>query len=257
MKEVVFSSQKFKKQTLQKQHKILSEVLYLLYTHIHHLELKKKYTFQYHQYCFWAAISPMNVETIETITDAYHTHLKLAAWQLQEHDFLPSFYPQDGTLSQSPKHPIHIVLDNLRSSHNIGNILRSVDVVNFEKVYLYSRQVLVNWNRVQKTSKEAACHIDTEIISTLDHPFYTPIFALETIKEGINIHEFIFPSSFTLVVGNEEYGISKEWLKKTDAVIYIPTYGYKNSLNVASAFSYATAIFKQQDHQKGIRHVPI
>ena len=64
-----------------------------------------------------------------------------------------------------------------------------------------------------------------------------PIIALETVEGATPHHEYPFPKSGTLVLGNEEYGCSQDILSVADAFISIPLYGRKNSLNVANAFS--------------------
>jgi tRNA G18 (ribose-2'-O)-methylase SpoU len=73
-----------------------------------------------------------------------------------------------------------------------------------------------------------------------------PIIALETAKNAPSIYEYRFPETFTLILGNEEYGISDEWLKQCDQIVTIPMYGFKNSLNVASAFAIAAHEIRKQ-----------
>ena len=57
---------------------------------------------------------------------------------------------------------------------------------------------------------------------------------------------FTSPESFTLILGNEEYGLSDEWLEACDHIVTIPMYGFKNSLNVASAYSIAAYEIRRQ-----------
>jgi tRNA G18 (ribose-2'-O)-methylase SpoU len=80
------------------------------------------------------------------------------------------------------------------------------------------------------------------VLSDLPHP----IVALDTGEDAIALNEFLFPQSFTLVLGNEEYGISDDALCLSDAVVEIPLLGVKNSLNVACAFAIAGARIRQQ-----------
>jgi tRNA G18 (ribose-2'-O)-methylase SpoU len=60
------------------------------------------------------------------------------------------------------------------------------------------------------------------------------------------LSDFIFPASFTLILGNEEYGISNESLKLADYIVEIPLFGAKNSLNVACAFAIAASQIRRQ-----------
>ena len=74
-----------------------------------------------------------------------------------------------------------------------------------------------------------------------------PIIALETCDKALSLYDFLFPTSFTLVVGNEEYGCSDESLILADFIVEIPLRGHKNSLNVANALAIAAnEIVRQQ-----------
>ena len=76
-----------------------------------------------------------------------------------------------------------------------------------------------------------------------------PIIGLDTSKSSVSIYDFIFPAEFTLILGNEEVGISSGMLKKLDYLIEIPMRGFKNSINVASAYAIcAFEIIKQKKH---------
>lgn len=73
---------------------------------------------------------------------------------------------------------------------------------------------------------------------------------METAAEAIPITDFEFPETFTLVIGNEEYGCSDAILAQADYVIKIPLRGRKNSLNVANAFAIAAAEISRQRGMK-------
>lgn len=66
-----------------------------------------------------------------------------------------------------------------------------------------------------------------------------PFIALETSDDAIPVSDFIFPETFTLILGNEEYGISEETLAEVDMLVEIPLVGKKNSINIACAFAVA------------------
>ena len=68
-----------------------------------------------------------------------------------------------------------------------------------------------------------------------------PIIALDTGDAALSVLEFDFPETFTLILGNEEYGISNESLAEVDYILEIPLFGAKNSLNVACAFAIAAS----------------
>jgi tRNA G18 (ribose-2'-O)-methylase SpoU len=79
-------------------------------------------------------------------------------------------------------------------------------------------------------------------LSQLPHP----VIALDTSDEAVSLNDFLFPAAFTLVLGNEEYGISDEALRLSDILVEIPLLGVKNSLNVACAFAIAAAQIRRQ-----------
>ena len=62
----------------------------------------------------------------------------------------------------------------------------------------------------------------------------------------MSIYDFTFPEKFTLILGNEEYGLSDEWLNQCDQIVTIPMWGFKNSLNVASAYAIAAYEIRKQ-----------
>lgn len=74
------------------------------------------------------------------------------------------------------------------------------------------------------------------------------IVALEKTKKSIDIKNFKPKFPLALIVGNEKKGISKTILKRADAVVHIPMYGKKESLNVAVA--YGIAVSKMMEHRK-------
>ena len=73
------------------------------------------------------------------------------------------------------------------------------------------------------------------------------IYALETAQEAKSLHSFNFENKATaFVVGNERFGLEASTLALCDGVIAIPTFGIKNSLNVANALSIAAYEWRRQ-----------
>jgi tRNA G18 (ribose-2'-O)-methylase SpoU len=65
------------------------------------------------------------------------------------------------------------------------------------------------------------------------------VVALETVKNGMSPEDFCWKFPCALILGNERFGLSAEILQMCDAVVTIPSYGRKNSLNVVTAFGVA------------------
>jgi len=152
------------------------------------------------------------------------------------------------TIHLAKKFPVHVILNSIRSSYNVGSIFRTSDGAMIEKLYLCGytphppkKEVLktalgsqdsVEWEYV-KDAKEVVSRLKAEGIK---------ICALELTESSIPHYEIkkeIFPMA--LLVGNEITGVSQELLDLCDMSIEIPQYGIKQSLNVAVA--YGVAVF--------------
>lgn len=169
------------------------------------------------------------------VEDKYHFHLKMAGRQHKEHHLLPKKNITDRETPASPALPVDIYLDNLRSAHNVGSIARSTEAFGLGTLYGSGLTPPPS----PKTAMGAEKWIRYQSI-TLDQ-IKSPIIAIEIIPEAVPYNHFSYPNEFTLAVGNEERGCSKEVLSAASQVICIPMYGRKNSLNVANAFAIIAA----------------
>jgi tRNA G18 (ribose-2'-O)-methylase SpoU len=189
----------------------------------------------------WSNLPPLPEAEFDTLSNRYHYHLEKAKITLKEHDLLFPPFHQIDTPTDTPYLPIAIYLDSLRSAFNVGSILRTTEAFRLGKVCFGKTTPYIDNPKVQKTSMCAYDKVLCEQnppLNTLPHP----LIALETAPNAPSIFDFPFPKSFTLLLGNEEYGLSKELLSKSDAIVAIPLYGFKNSLNVASAFAIAASV---------------
>lgn len=220
----MFQKSKFESLPLKQRHKKAAELLRA------HFTCPNAKTFKHYlEMASWLSLDPVS-ETDEALSNRYHLHLQLADQSLAEHNLLSR---RNDHLTGAPFGPHVIHLDNLRSAFNVGSILRTVEAFRFGSVS-YGGNTPKNDNpKVQKTSMGCANLVPTA--TTLPRPYI----ALETAKSATPINEFEWPETFTLIVGNEEYGISEEWLSRADAIVTIPLFGGKGSLNVASATAIA------------------
>ena len=166
---------------------------------------------------------------LESLSNSFHKHLKASNIGISEHDLLIKTHDRAKPLKNWLNCTIY--LDKIRSAHNIGNIIRTCEAFRLGKVFFADNMAGLCHPQVKKTSMGAHQHI----IETKDLP--SPIIAIETHKNAVKLDDFTFPSSFTLVLGNEEFGVSKEMLEKADYIVEVPLYGQKNSLNVAACFA--------------------
>lgn len=165
-----------------------------------------------------------------------------------------------------PRNPITLVLDDVRSAHNVGNILRFAEAARCEKVLLCGSMTPSPPNpKVLKTALGAAEYVPHEAIgSTLQavqalQAAQIKVFAVETTSRSIPMWQVpFFPSSSSIgdqhedsnnlaghqqiafVFGNELVGVAVPVLDLCDGIVSVPTHGIKNSLNIATCASVVT-----------------
>ncbi len=193
----------------------------------------------------WMQLPALDMENFPQFSDRYHFHLSLAEISWKEHNLLTAPYQRIDSPSDTPYLPVAIYLDNLRSAFNVGSILRTTEAFRLGEVVFSKTTPYIDNEKVQKTSMETydkvPCRANTDLSS-----LPRPLIALETDLNAPSALDFTFPDSFTLMLGNEEYGLSDHALSQKDAIVQIPLYGYKNSLNVASAFAIVAAVISHQ-----------
>ncbi|MDF2549644.1 MAG: putative tRNA (Guanosine-2-O-)-methyltransferase [Chlamydiales bacterium] len=233
----MFTKSKFQKIALESQHKKCSEHLRALYEALLEGRPEKEiYIAQYHLFAEWMGLSTLS-ENLKEVADRFHFHLRQAKLGIKEHRLLPSIRQNDRHTSASPL-PVAIYLDRLRSCHNVGSIIRTVEALSLGTIYASEHVPFIEHPGVQSTSMgcwqwvEGRQNIPLELLPR-------PLLVLETAEGASSISSYPFPETFTLVVGNEEDGCSQKALELADDFLEIPLVGRKNSLNVANAFAMA------------------
>jgi len=230
-----FSKEKFLSLPLKRQHKKAAELLKFA------LIQDQSFLEAYQLVASWMHYKmPTQLEEFQ---EAYFFHMQSAMIPIPSH--IDPFETQTiDPLSAEHYLPITIYLDNLRSAFNVGSILRTMEAFRIKSAYFAKNTPFIDHAKVQETSMGTSflihAHRDINLIQK-------PIIALECLKEAKSIYDFEFPASFTLVLGNESLGVSKEILDQAHAIIKIPLNGAKNSLNVASAFAIAAYEIRKQN----------
>lgn len=156
--------------------------------------------------------------------------------------------PDVESFKQQDKTPIVIVLDNVRSMHNVGSAFRTADGFAIEKVLLCGITATPPHREIEKTALGATQSVDWEhhtdasqAIDTLKSQGYL-ILAIEQAQGSISLEDFEISSTqkYALIFGNEVHGVSDEVMKKVDACIEIPQFGTKHSFNVSVAIGIIT-----------------
>lgn len=135
-----------------------------------------------------------------------------------------------------------IVLENLRSLHNVGSIFRTADGAGWDKVYLTGYTGCPPDRRIEKVSLGAEEFLHWEhnsmplnCVKTLKSQGFK-ILALEQTSQSVNLLQYQHQDeNIVLIVGNEVLGVSPELLAICDKHLEIPMRGHKGSLNVSIA----------------------
>lgn len=254
MKNGDFTKPKFLGFPPEQQHKKCAELLRDIYEKALSGESLLKEASAYGMLIEWMGYPSLNAFHPQAIADRYHEHAHLALVHHKEHNLLPHVRKNDKSTALECWE-IAIYLDNIRSAHNIGSVLRTVEAFSLGSVHFSEKTPFSSNKQVKDTAMGAeqwtSCHPN----ANLSH-LPRPIIALETSEAAIPLFDFIFPEKFTLAIGNEEYGCSENTLQLADVILEIPLRGHKNSLNVANAFAIAAGEIARQKfvhsrYQKG------
>lgn len=154
---------------------------------------------------------------------------------------------------------IIVIAHNMRSTHNVGSLLRTSEGLGVSKVYLTGytpHPVYVSDTRlphlaaklakqINKTALNAEQSIDWEftedispVIGALKKDGYA-IYGLEQTAQSISMPDFQVPTKLVLILGREVEGIEPEVLALCDGALEIPMFGKKESFNVVQAAAMA------------------
>ena len=142
---------------------------------------------------------------------------------------------------ESEKTPIILVLDDIRSLHNIGSVFRTADAFLIEKIYLCGITATPPNKEIHKTALGATETVAwehhenvLEVIETLKKENVMTL-AIEQVESAIFLQDFEVEKNkkYALVFGNEVYGVSQEAVAICDGCIEIPQLGTKHSLNIS------------------------
>ena len=134
-----------------------------------------------------------------------------------------------------------LVLDNIRSAHNVGSIFRSADAFRIDHIWLCGITPAPPSAEIHKTALGAEDSVgwahDGDTIARLrklKEAGYTLV-AVEQTEHSISLRDFKcdFGKKYAFVFGNEVDGVSQDAVDACDFSLEIPQYGTKHSLNVS------------------------
>lgn len=141
------------------------------------------------------------------------------------------------------KLPVVVILDSVRSLHNVGSIFRTSDGFAVEQIYLCGITGQPPHREIEKTALGATQSVEwtyfenvTDAIVKLREQGYK-IIAIEQADESIMLDSFEIEQSskYAVIMGNEVHGVSDEAMALIDNCVEIPQFGTKHSFNVVVA----------------------
>lgn len=142
---------------------------------------------------------------------------------------------------ETPKIPLVVILDNVRSLHNVGSVFRTSDAYCVEKVILCGITATPPNAEIHKSALGAEFSVDweyyketTEAVNELKQAGYT-VLAIEQAHDSINMDTFKAEkgNKYAVILGNEVKGVQQSVIDLSDDCLELPQFGTKHSLNVS------------------------
>jgi 23S rRNA (guanosine2251-2'-O)-methyltransferase len=139
------------------------------------------------------------------------------------------------------KLPVTVLLDNVRSLHNVGSAFRTCDAFRVERLYLTGITGTPPHREINKTALGATESVpwqyvanSVDAVNELKNAGYTLV-AIEQTTNSVKLNDFVPDASkkYCLVFGNEVDGVSNEVIALADVALEIPQSGTKHSLNIS------------------------
>ena len=142
---------------------------------------------------------------------------------------------------EAPKLPLIVVLDDVRSLHNVGSVFRSGDAFRVEAVYLCGITATPPHPDIHKTALGGEDSVAwryfptaTEAIESLHNDGFF-VYSIEQVEGSTKLQNLQLDTDkhYAIVLGNEVKGVHQEVVDMSDGCLEIPQFGTKHSLNVS------------------------
>ena len=142
---------------------------------------------------------------------------------------------------EAKKLPLIVVLDEIRSLHNIGSVFRTSDAFRIESIYLCGITATPPHPELHKTALGAEYTVDwkyfkntLDAVNKLKSDGYN-VYSIEQAEGSTMLNDLKLDQTrkYAIVMGNEVKGVQQEVIDNSDGCIEIPQYGTKHSLNVS------------------------
>lgn len=142
---------------------------------------------------------------------------------------------------QADKLPLVVVLDDVRSLHNVGSVFRSSDAFRVKDIYLCGITAVPPQPEIHKTALGAEDTVSWKYFkNTMDavnelHEMGYVVYSTEQVEGSIKLQhlELDRTQKYAIIMGNEVKGVKQEVVDNSDGCIEIPQFGTKHSLNVS------------------------
>lgn len=145
------------------------------------------------------------------------------------------------TFKSTKKKPLVVILDNVRSLHNVGSVFRTSDAYLVEKIFLCGITAVPPSAEIHKTALGAEDTVQWEyaentvaVVASLKANGYT-VLAIEQVEGSVSLNDFAIDNKrkYAVILGNEVKGVQQSVVDQCDACIELPQFGTKHSLNVS------------------------
>ncbi|WP_295366789.1 RNA methyltransferase [Prevotella sp.] len=142
---------------------------------------------------------------------------------------------------EAPKMPLIVVLDDVRSLHNVGSVFRSADAFRVEAVYLCGITATPPHPEIHKTALGGEDSVAwryfptaTEAVESLHNDGFF-VYSIEQVEGSTKLQNLQLDTDkrYAVVLGNEVKGVHQEVVDMSDGCLEIPQFGTKHSLNVS------------------------
>lgn len=152
---------------------------------------------------------------------------------------------------ESEKIPLVVVLDDVRSLHNVGSVFRSSDAFRVEAIYLCGITATPPSAEIHKTALGAEDSVDWEYFKTTEEAVEQLkqkgyfVYSIEQVEGSTKLQHLVEAHSslstlhpspykgYAVIFGNEVKGVKQEIVDMSDGCLEIPQFGTKHSLNVS------------------------
>ena len=144
---------------------------------------------------------------------------------------------------KSKKTSAIVILDNIRSIHNVGSIFRTSDSFLIEKIIISGYTATPENSKMEKTALGSSDSVDWEYTEDVIETIKSlknkgiKVVSVEQADKSLNIENFkpVRDNKYAFIFGNEVDGIQDDIINVSDEVVEIPQVGTKHSLNVSVA----------------------